>query len=233
MRDQFLLDPGLVFLNHGSYGACPSPVLEAWQGWQRELERNPVEFLGRRSAALLRTARERAAAAFGAQADDLVFVPNATTGVATMARSWPLAPGDEVLGTDHEYGACEAAWQVACRERGAGYRRVEVPLPFDPDAFAGRVLAAADGRTRVIFVSHVTSTTALVFPLAGLVGGPGRRASSPWSTAPTCPANSISTSDPSAPTSTREPSTSGCARRRGRRSCGRAGRFSTGCTRWW
>lgn len=169
MRDQFLLDPGLVFLNHGSYGACPSPVLEAWQGWQRELERNPVEFLGRRSAALLRTARERAAAAFGAQADDLVFVPNATTGVATMARSWPLAPGDEVLGTDHEYGACEAAWQVACRERGAGYRRVEVPLPFDPDAFAGRVLAAADGRTRVIFVSHVTSTTALVFPLAGLV----------------------------------------------------------------
>jgi isopenicillin-N epimerase len=169
MRDQFLLDPDLVFLNHGSYGACPLPVLEAWQRWQRELERNPVEFLGRRSATLLRTARERLAAELGAQADDLVFVSNATTGVNTLARSWPLAPGDEVLGTDHEYRACEAAWQVSCAASGATYRSVEVPLPFAPDTFAVRMLAAASERTKVFFVSHLSSTTALIFPLAALV----------------------------------------------------------------
>lgn len=169
MRDQFLLDPGIAFLNHGSYGACPRPVLDAWQGWQRELERNPVEFLGRRSAALLRAARERLATELGAAADDLVFVPNATTGVNTIAQSWPLAPGDEVLATDHEYGACEAAWQFVCRARGAVYRRAAVPLPFDPATFASRLLGAAGERTRLIYVSHLTSTTALIFPLAELV----------------------------------------------------------------
>jgi isopenicillin-N epimerase len=171
MRDQFLLDPDLVFLNHGSFGACPRPVFEAWQHWQREQERNPVEFLGRRSGALLRAARERLAATLGAAADDLAFVPNATTGVNTIARSWPLAPGDEVLATDHEYGACDAAWQMVCRERGASYRRVAVPLPFDPSAFARRLLDAATERTKLIYVSHLTSTTALIFPLAALIEG--------------------------------------------------------------
>jgi isopenicillin-N epimerase len=168
MRDLFLLDPDTVFLNHGSFGACPQPVFEAWQGWQRELERNPVQFLGRRSAGLLAAARERLAAFFGARGDDLVFVPNATTGVNIVARSWPLAPGDEVIGTDHEYGACEATWRFVCRQRGAHYRRVEIPLPFEPERFAERVLTAAGPRTKLVFTSHVTSTTALVFPLAEL-----------------------------------------------------------------
>ncbi|HET9823066.1 MAG TPA: aminotransferase class V-fold PLP-dependent enzyme [Burkholderiaceae bacterium] len=168
MRDLFLLDPGVVFLNHGSFGACPRPVFDAFQGWQREMERNPVEFLGRRSAALLQAARERLASYLGAQAEHLVFVPNATTGVNIVARSFPLAAGDEVLATDHEYGACDATWQRVCAQRGAQYRRVEVPLPFEREAFAERVLAAAGPRTRLIFVSHVTSTTALIFPLAEL-----------------------------------------------------------------
>ena len=168
MREQFLLDPNLVFLNHGSFGACPRPVFEAWQQWQRELERNPVEFLGRRSAALLGAARARLATALGARADDLVFVPNATTGVNTVARSWSLRPGDEVLATDHEYGACDAAWAHICRRQGARYRRLEIPLPFEPERFAERVMAALTPQTRLIFVSHVTSTTALIFPLADL-----------------------------------------------------------------
>ncbi len=168
MRDPFLLDPDTVFLNHGSFGACPRPVFEAWQGWQRELERNPVQLLGRRSAELLGAARERLAAFLGARAGDLVFVPNATTGVNIVARSWPLEPGDEVIGTDHEYGACEATWRFVCRQRGAHYRRVEIALPFEPERFAERLLAAAGPRTKLIFASHVTSTTALVFPLAEL-----------------------------------------------------------------
>ncbi|KPF42330.1 aminotransferase class V [beta proteobacterium AAP121] len=168
MRDHFLLDPDIHFLNHGSFGACPKPVFEALQHWQLAMERNPVEFLGRRSAALLRAARERLAAHLGANADDLVFVPNATTGVNTVAQSLALQPGDEILTTDHEYGACDATWRHVCQRTGAIYRRVEIPLPFEAGEFADRLLAAVTPRTRLIFVSHLTSTTALIFPLAAL-----------------------------------------------------------------
>jgi isopenicillin-N epimerase len=168
LRDLFLLDPDLVFLNHGSFGACPRPVLEALHRWQLELERNPVEFLGRRSAALLGAARTRLASALGARGEDLVYVPNATTGVNLVAHSLALGPGDEVLGTDHEYGACVATWQFVCARRGATYRPVTIPLPFEPTSFVDRVLAATTPRTKVIFCSHIASTTALVFPVAEL-----------------------------------------------------------------
>jgi isopenicillin-N epimerase len=168
MRDLFLLDPDIHFLNHGSFGACPKPVFEALQRWQLAMERNPVEFLGRRSAALLRAARERLAAHLGANADDLVFVPNATTGVNTVAQSLALQPGDEILTTDHEYGACDATWRHVCQRTGAVYQRVQIPLPFEAGEFADRLLAAVTPRTRLIFVSHLTSTTALIFPLAAL-----------------------------------------------------------------
>ena len=168
MRDLFLLDPDLVFLNHGSFGACPREVLEAQQHWQREMERNPVAFLGRRSADLLAQARDRLAAALGAAGADLVFVPNATTGVNVVARSFPLAPGDEVLATDLEYGACDATWQQVCASRGARYRRVPIPLPFEREAFVGRVMDAVTPRTRLVFASHIASTTALILPVAEL-----------------------------------------------------------------
>jgi isopenicillin-N epimerase len=168
LRGQFLLDPGLAFLNHGSFGACPRPVFERYQHWQRELERNPVAFLGRRSGALLRAARERLAAFVGAQPDDLAFVPNATTGVNIVARSLALAPGDEILTTDQEYGACDATWRVVCQASGAVLRRVAVPLPFEPEAFVPRLMAAVTPRTKLIFTSHLVSTTALIFPVAEL-----------------------------------------------------------------
>ena len=112
MRNQLLLAPDVVFLNHGSFGACPREVLEAQHNWQLEMERNPVEFLGRHSAKLLLQARTVLAQALGGRADELVFVPNSTTGVNIIARSLPLSPGDEVLTTDLEYGACDAVWQL-------------------------------------------------------------------------------------------------------------------------
>ncbi len=168
LRAQFLLDADLVFLNHGSFGACPRPVFEQHQRWQHELERNPVAFLGRRSGALLRSAREGLAAFLGADADDLAFVPNATTGVNIVARSLALAPGDEILTTDQEYGACDATWRVACARTGARLRRVQVPLPFDSASFVARLMAAVTPRTKLIFTSHIVSTTALVFPVAAL-----------------------------------------------------------------
>jgi isopenicillin-N epimerase len=168
MRDLFLLDPQLVFLNHGSFGACPREVIEAQQRWQMEMERNPVDFLGRRSAELLREARSKLGAAVGASGEHLVFVPNSTTGVNIVAQSLALTPGDEVLATDMEYGACDAAWEHVCARRGAHYRRVQIPLPFECENVVERLLAAVTPRTRLIFASHITSTTALTLPVAQL-----------------------------------------------------------------
>lgn len=168
LRSDFLLDPDTVFLNHGSFGACPRTVLAAQRRWQDEVERNPVQFLARRSGALLAAAREALAGYLGAQAPDLAFVPNATHGVNIVAQSLPLAPGDEVLTTDHEYGACVATWQRVCARAGARLRRLAVPLPFEPEAFVPALRAAVTPRTRLIFASHITSTTALVFPVQAL-----------------------------------------------------------------
>src|SRR5437868_1837935 len=125
LRDRFLLRPDVIFLNHGSFGACPRPVFEAYQAWQLELERQPVEFLSthRRFPRLMRQAREALGAYLGSHPDDLVYVPNATTGLNIVARSLPLQPGDEVLATDHEYGACDRTWRFICAKRGARYVR--------------------------------------------------------------------------------------------------------------
>lgn len=113
-RELFLLRPDVVFLNHGSFGACPRPVFEVYQRWQRELERQPVEFLGRRFAGLMAEARAVLAGYVGADPEDLVYVPNATTALNVVARSLPLEAGDEVLSTDQEYGAPAAT----CRQLG-------------------------------------------------------------------------------------------------------------------
>ena len=168
MRSEFLLDPGITFLNHGSYGACPREVFQIYQDWQLEMERNPVAFLARRSAALLRDARTALAAYLGASADDLVFISNATTGVNIVARSFDLQAGDEVLTTDLEYGACIATWERVCREQGATLRRVCVPLPLDTGQLVERIFDAATARTRLLFVSHMASATALTLPVAAL-----------------------------------------------------------------
>jgi len=168
MKNLFLLDPSLVFLNHGSFGACPAQVLENCQGWQREMERNPVEFLGRRSAKLLAHSRAVLAQYIGAKPEHLVYVPNATSGVNTVARSLPLRAGDEILSTDHEYGACDNTWAFVCRHTGARYVSVEIPLPFQAQEFTQRIWAAVTPRTRVIYLSHITSTTALILPVAQL-----------------------------------------------------------------
>ena len=147
----FLLDPGVTFLNHGSHGACPAPVFARWQELQRELERNPVEFLSRRFDALLEEARAELAAFVGARTDDLVFVPNATAGLNAVIRSLDLEPGDEVLTTRHEYGAVTRTWEFA----GATLVHAE------PDELAD----AIGPRTRAVSVSHITSPTALVLPV--------------------------------------------------------------------
>ena len=118
LRAEFLLDPDVVFLNHGSFGATPEPVFNEYQRWQRELERQPVAFLGRSADRLLDEARARMAAYVGCDANELAFNPNPTTGVNVVARSLVLQPGDEILGTDLEYGACERTWEWFTAKQG-------------------------------------------------------------------------------------------------------------------
>ena len=168
MKILFLLDPSIVFLNHGSFGACPAAVLQAYQGWQLELERNPVQFLGRRSGELLAQSRAALATELGANPDHLVYLPNATSAVNTVARSLPLQAGDEILTSNHEYGACDNTWNFVCQHTQARYVPVEIPLPLQAEEFTRRIWAGVTPRTRVIFLSHITSSTGLIFPLAEL-----------------------------------------------------------------
>ena len=165
-RDDFLLDPELVFLNHGSFGAVPRVVQEAYEQLQRSMERNPVAWLQRSAEPLMAAARARVAQFVGAAANDLVFFPNPTTAVNMVARSVGLRPGDEVVTTDHEYGAMFRTWTKLCDEAGARYVRVPIPLPVTTaDDFVERVWAAVTPRTRVLFLDHLTSATALIFPV--------------------------------------------------------------------
>ncbi len=168
----FLLRPEVIFLNHGSFGACPRPVFERYQRWQLELERQPVEFLARerRYHERMRIARQSLADYLGSAADELVFVPNATTGLNAVARSLRLEPGDEVLSSDHEYGALDRTWTFVCEKAGASYVRRPVPLPLEsPEQIVEAIWSGVTDRTRVLFVSHLTSSTALIFPVARLV----------------------------------------------------------------
>jgi isopenicillin-N epimerase len=170
LRGEFLLRPDVIYLNHGSFGACPRPVFESYQNWQRELEAQPVEFMARRAKGLLADARRALGAYVGADADDIVFVPNATTALNIVARSAPLAEGDEVLGTDHEYGATERAWQFVCEKRGAAYVRAALPFPAASAAdVVDAVWARVTPRTRVLVLSHITSPTALILPIETLI----------------------------------------------------------------
>ncbi len=147
----YLLDPEVVYLNHGSYGACPAPVFARYQELQRELERNPSEFLGRRFDDLLAEARAALAGFVGARPEDLVFVPNATAGLNAVIRSLRLGPEDEVLTTRHEYGAVTRTWEFM----GATLVYVE----------PGEVAGAIGPKTKAVSVSHITSPTALVLPV--------------------------------------------------------------------
>lgn len=171
LRGEFLLDPEVAFLNHGSFGACPRPVFDRYQAWQRELEREPVDFIDRRLPALLDEARTALAGYVGCSPQDLAFVQNATTGVNLAARSLDLGPGDEVLATDLEYGACDLAWEWVCGRTGARYVRAPMPVPLrDPSELVDALFAAASERTRAVYTSHVTSITGLILPVEEIVG---------------------------------------------------------------
>jgi isopenicillin-N epimerase len=166
MKDLFVLDPEIVFLNHGSFGAAPQAVLEAYQKWQYRLERQPVQFIVREMLATLENAREVLGAYINASASNLVFVPNVTFGVNIVARSLQLAQGDEILASDHEYGACQNIWSFVAQKSGAVFIQQPIPLPLDaPETVADQLWRAVTPRTKVILLSHITSPTAQQMPI--------------------------------------------------------------------
>jgi len=171
-RSLFLLRDDVAFLNHGSFGACPRPVFDEYQRLQRELEAEPLDFLAyeRTLPARLAAARGRLAEFVGAERDDLVFVSNATTGVNIVARSLDLRPGDEILTTDQEYGALDRLWAFLAEKTGAVVVRAPLPFPLDdPAAVVEAVWSRATPRTRVLFLSHITSVSGVILPVAPLV----------------------------------------------------------------
>ena len=168
--DRFLLDPSVVFLNHGSFGACPKPVFDAYQGYQRELEVHPVVFLDRAFRETMASARASLGAYLRADPDDLVYVSNATTGLNIVARSLRLSPGDEVLTTNHEYGALDRTWTFLCEKQGASYVRAAITVPIrDADSVVEAVWSRVTSRTRALFLSHITSFTGLILPVQELI----------------------------------------------------------------
>jgi len=169
-RAAWRLDPNVEFLNHGSFGACPGPVLDSQQRWRARLESEPVRFMLRELEPALEAARAALAAFVGADPADVVFVPNATTGVNTVLRALDLSPGDELLVTDSTYAACRNAADAVAAARGARVVIAALPFPLrDEDQVVEAVLAAVTPRTRLALIDHVTSPTALVLPVARLV----------------------------------------------------------------
>jgi isopenicillin-N epimerase len=169
LKDLFLLDPQVVFLNHGSFGACPKPVFEVYQAWQRRLEKQPVLFLGREFNDLMGASRQALGECIHADADDLIYLPNATHAVNIVARSLNLSPGDEILTSDHEYGACDNTWDFICRKSGARYIHQPIPLPVSsPTEFVETLWQGVTQRTKLIYLSHITSPTAQLFPVETL-----------------------------------------------------------------
>ncbi len=170
------LDPGLDFLNHGSFGACPAAVLEEQARLRAEMERQPVRFLWRTLEARLDAARAELAAFVGADSEDLVFVNNATTGINAVLGSLRFAAGDELLVTDHEYNASRNVLDFAAMRDGAVTVVVPIPFPIDdPETVVRAVLARVTARTRLALIDHVTSQTGLVLPIARLAAELGAR----------------------------------------------------------
>lgn len=166
LKQYFLLDPSVTFLNHGSFGATPKPVFDAYQNWQLRLERQPVLFLGRELPALLYESRAVLGEYLHADADDLVYIPNATHGVNIIAHSLQLKSGDEILTTNHEYGACDYTWDFVCKKTGAKYIHQHIPLPVrSREEIVEQFWQGVTPQTKAIYISQITSSTALRLPV--------------------------------------------------------------------
>jgi isopenicillin-N epimerase len=170
IRAQWALDPSVIFLNHGSFGACPIPVLQYQAELRQRMERQPVQFFVRDLEGLLDEARAALGEFLLAPADDLAWVSNATTAVNAVLRSLRFQPGDELLTTDHEYNACRNVLDFVARRAGARVVVASLPFPIaGPEQVIQAVMDRVTERTRIALLDHVTSQTGLVLPMAAIV----------------------------------------------------------------
>ncbi len=166
----WLLDPEIVFLNHGSFGACPIPVLDYQQALRHQLERQPLQFLGREIEARLDAARSSLATFLNADPANLVFVPNATTGVNAVLRSRPFQPGDAILTTNQEYNACRNALDFVAAQNSLEIVVAQIPYPIaDPQLAIDAIITAITPNTKLALLDHVVSQTGLVLPIAPII----------------------------------------------------------------
>jgi isopenicillin-N epimerase len=164
------LDPAVTMLNHGSFGACPDVVLQRQYELRKQMEARPVQFLARQMQDLLDASRQRLAQTLGADPQDLVFVSNVTAGVNCVLRSLRFRPGDEILATVHGYNACNNVARFVAQQSGATLVVVDVPSPVEsPEQIVDTVMARVSPRTRIALLDHVSSPSAVVFPIAPLV----------------------------------------------------------------
>ena len=170
LKQKFILDKDITFLNHGSFGACPRPVFEDYQNWQRELEKQPVEFLTKGIWSPLRNSRKKLGEFVGCDEGELLFFHNPTTAIANVINSLRFSTGDEVLMTDHEYGALVRQWNVWGQKNGVGIVKQKIPLPVHSEQeFVDSFWTGVNKNTRVIFISQITSPTAIIFPIEQII----------------------------------------------------------------
>lgn len=168
--DLWSLDPATTFLNHGSFGACPRAILESQSRWRTRLEAHPVRFMVDELEPLLDDAAARVCSFMRCDPADFAFVPNATAGVNAILRSLEFQPGDELLANNHEYNACLNALRFVAERTGARVVVADIPCPVTgPDDIVDALLAHVTDRTKLALVSHVTSPTALIFPIERIV----------------------------------------------------------------
>lgn len=165
-KSQFLLRDDITFLNCGSFGACPKPVFKKYQDYQLELEQEPVLFMTSTGLQYLKQSRQALGEYINCNEDDVVLMPNPSHAVNLIAKSFPLKEGDEVLATDIEYGACDRAWQFYCDKVGAVYKRQPIRFPLEStEDFIQQLFAGLSSRTRLVYISHITSSTGLRLPV--------------------------------------------------------------------
>ncbi len=176
MKEHWLLEQDITFLNHGSFGATPRAVLAKQDQYRAQMEREPVRFMVRELEPLLDSARTELAEFVGADPGGVAFVPNATAGVNAVVRSLDLDKTDELLVTTHEYNASKNALEYAAQLASARVVTVDIPFPIaSPAEIVDRVLEKVTDRTRLLLVDHVTSQTALILPVERLVAEMSRR----------------------------------------------------------
>lgn len=166
LPSQFMLRPDVTFLNFGSFGACPKPIFDDYISWQQLLEAEPVQFIAVNGTQYLETSRKALAGYINCMSDDLVYVTNPSYAINIIAKSLKLEAGDEILSTDLEYGAMDRTWNYYCGKAGARFVRQHIELPVvDKQSFIEQFWKGYSSKTKAIFISQITSSTALILPV--------------------------------------------------------------------